>query len=70
LTVYLNKYNDKEGKSVVNENFDKFNKTQHNHQGEYLGSDRKQMPGLNDADYNNQSNTDKSVGATGRQYKG
>lgn len=55
---------------MVNENFDKFNKTQHNHQGEYLGSDRKQMPGLNDADYNNQSNTDKSVGATGRQYKG
>ncbi|WP_284036238.1 hypothetical protein [Neobacillus sp. 114] len=51
---------------MVNEDFDKFKKAQEKHQGEYLGSDRRQMPGLNDEDYNNQSITDKSPGATGR----
>jgi hypothetical protein len=51
---------------VVNQNFDKFRKVQEKHQGEYLGTDRKQPPGINDREYNNQSNTDKSVGATGR----
>lgn len=51
---------------MVNQNFDKFRKVQKNHEGEYLGSDRNQPPGLNDRDYNNQSNTDKSVGSTGR----
>lgn len=51
---------------MVNENFDKFAKTQQAHQGEYLGSAKNQKPGLNDAEYNNQDNTDKSVGATGR----
>lgn len=51
---------------MVNENFDRFNKSQKKHQGEYLGGDNRK-PGLNDAEYNNQSNTDKSVGATGRK---
>lgn len=53
---------------MVNVNVNRFIKAQH--KGEYLGSDRNQMPGLNDPDYNNRSNTDKSVGATGRRYKG
>jgi hypothetical protein len=52
---------------MVNENFDKFNKIQQAHESEYLGTDRKQKPGLNDPGYNNQSITDKSVGATGRK---
>nr|WP_263325041.1 hypothetical protein [Neobacillus sp. Marseille-Q6967] len=52
---------------MVNENFEKFRKEQEKHQGEYLGTDRPQMAGVNDRDYNNQSNTDKSVGATGRK---
>ncbi|WP_142384077.1 hypothetical protein [Neobacillus cucumis] len=51
---------------VVNENFDKFRKVELKHQGTYIGSDKNQQPGLNDRDYNNQSNTDKSPGATGR----
>jgi hypothetical protein len=54
---------------MVNENFDQFNKAQKKHQGEYLGTDRKQKPGINDRGYNNQDNTDKSVGATGRDLK-
>lgn len=57
----------KEGIKMVNENFEKFRKEQEKHQGEYLGTDRPQMAGVNDQDYNNQSNTDKSVGATGRK---
>ena len=52
---------------MVNENFNKFNKVQHQHQGEYLGSDKKQQPGLNDPEYNNQEDTDKAVGVTGRK---
>jgi hypothetical protein len=51
---------------MVNENFDKFNKVQQNHQGEYLGTDRRQQRGLNDEEYNNQEITDKAIGATGR----
>ncbi|MDP4103532.1 MAG: hypothetical protein Q8935_01150 [Bacillota bacterium] len=51
---------------MVNEDFEKFNKVQQQHQGEYLGTDRKQQPGLNDAEYNNQEITDKAIGATGR----
>ncbi|MEH7119847.1 hypothetical protein V7128_20860 [Neobacillus vireti] len=51
---------------MVNENFDKFRKVQREHQGKYIGSDQNGQPGLNDRDYNNQSNTDKSPGATGR----
>lgn len=56
----------KRGDPMVNENFDEFNKVQLKHQGEYLGSDRKQPPGINDQEYNNQEITDKAIGATGR----
>lgn len=52
---------------MVNENFDKFNKIQQKHQSDYVGSDGDQTPGKNDPKYNNQSDTDKSVGATGRK---
>ncbi|MBM7651898.1 hypothetical protein [Neobacillus cucumis] len=51
---------------MVNENFDQFRKVELKHQGKYIGSDKNQQPGLNDPEYNNQSNTDKSPGATGR----
>lgn len=52
---------------MVNLNFDKFRKVQMEHKGVYLGSDKNQQPGLNDEDYNNQSDTDKSVSATERK---
>ncbi|WP_187373124.1 hypothetical protein [Bacillus rubiinfantis] len=51
---------------MVNENFEKFRSVQRKHEGEYLGTDRKQPPGINDRGYNNQSNSDKSPGATGK----
>jgi hypothetical protein len=54
---------------MVNENFNKFKKEQQQHQGVYLGGD-KQPPGKNDPEYNNQENTDKAVGATGRNING
>jgi len=54
----------------MNENLSRFIKEQEKHQGEYLGTDKNQAPGLNDPEYNNQSNTDKSVGAAGRKFKG
>jgi hypothetical protein len=50
---------------VVNEDFKKFNTVQHQHQGEYFGTDKKQKPGVNDREYNNQDHTDISAGATG-----
>lgn len=53
---------------MVNKNFEKFRDTEMKHQGVYLGKNRNnQKPGINDDDYNNQSNTDKSVGAAGRK---
>jgi hypothetical protein len=57
------------GENMVNENLDKFNEIQLKHQGEYLGTDREQPPGLNDPRYNNQEITDKAIGATGRKQK-
>lgn len=51
---------------MVNENFERFNKVQQRHQGEYLGTDRNQTAGINDQEYNNQEIPDKSIGATGR----
>ncbi|WP_442595813.1 hypothetical protein [Neobacillus sp. D3-1R] len=54
---------------MVNENFDKFSEVQKKHQGVYIGG-KDQPPGLNDEEYNNQDNTDKSVGATGRKWRG
>ncbi|MBL4954434.1 hypothetical protein JK635_19945 [Neobacillus sp. YIM B02564] len=51
---------------MINPDFERFNQIQKKHQGEHLGTDRKQRAGLNDRDFNNQSITDKSPGATGR----
>lgn len=50
---------------MVNPDFDKFNEVQQAHRAEYLGGNKNQKPGLNDPEYNNQENTDKSPGATG-----
>lgn len=52
---------------MVNQNFEKFRQVQKKHQAEYIGTDRRQPPGQNDADFNNQSDTDKAPGATGRK---
>jgi hypothetical protein len=54
---------------MVNENFNKFKKEQQEHQSVYLGGANQQR-GKNDPEYNNQDNTDKSVGATGRSVNG
>ncbi|WP_157081467.1 hypothetical protein [Neobacillus soli] len=51
---------------MVNQNFDKFKQAQKEHHPQYLGGTKNQKPGLNDPEYNNQDNTDKSPGATGR----
>lgn len=57
---------------MVNENFDKFREEQKKHQAVYIGGSNttQQSPGLNDENYNNQEETDKSIGATGRDLKG
>ncbi|MFZ7944049.1 hypothetical protein [Bacillus sp. S3] len=52
---------------MVNYNFEKFRQEQREHKAEYIGSDKNKRPGLNDPEYNNQDNTDKSPGATGRE---
>lgn len=52
---------------MVNEDKDKFRQVQNEHLGKYIGGSNKEKPGrLNRDDYNTQENTDKSVGATGR----
>lgn len=65
--MYLKRRIKKRGDYVVNLNFEKFNKVQQAHRTEYLGGNKNQKPGLNDPEYNNQDNTDKSPGATGRE---
>jgi hypothetical protein len=57
---------------MVNQNFDKFREVQKKHQAVYIGGTNgsQQTPGINDKNYNNQEDTDKSVGATGRNLKG
>ncbi|WHY91047.1 hypothetical protein QNK12_25970 [Neobacillus cucumis] len=60
------KYSQKRGNQVVNENWNEFNKIQQKHRGSYLGSEKRQQPGMNDPEYNSAEDTDKSVGATGR----
>lgn len=50
---------------MVNENFSQFRRAQKKHEGKYLGGTN-QKRGLNDEEYNNQKDTDKSPGATGR----
>lgn len=54
---------------MVNEDFRKFHKAQQEHQGKYIGADRKQRYEVKDPEYNNQKDTDKSVGATGREIE-
>jgi hypothetical protein len=50
---------------VVNENFYSFKRSQR--KSSYLGSESRQKGVVNDESYNNQSDTDKSPGATGRK---
>jgi hypothetical protein len=53
---------------MVNMNFDKFIKSQKNHEGRYLGKGD-QQEGINDKEYNNRGLSDKNVGATGRNIE-
>jgi hypothetical protein len=57
---------------MVNENFNKFREEQKKHPAVYIGGTNStlQSPGLNDENYNNQEDTDKSIGTTGRNLKG
>lgn len=56
---------------MVNLNFKKFNEVQQKHKGTYIGSNQEQNnPTVNDPEYNNHSDTDISVGATGREVLG
>ncbi|NMD69958.1 hypothetical protein HHO41_06625 [Bacillus sp. DNRA2] len=53
---------------MVNEEFEKFNSVQKKHQSAYVSNETLKNNGsLNKDDYNTQSNTDKSIGTTGRQ---
>ncbi|MEK5523042.1 MULTISPECIES: hypothetical protein [Heyndrickxia] len=54
---------------MVNQNFEKFHKLQEKHKSSYLGKDTDQKQLNPDPEYNNQSNTDKAIGATGRELK-
>lgn len=54
---------------MVNEDFKKFREVQKKHEGVYLGGEN-QEPRINDESYNNQEETDKSVGATGSKQRG
>jgi hypothetical protein len=51
---------------MVNQDFDKFRRLQKEHKSDYVGSDRPHEQTANDKHYNNNSNTDISPGATGR----
>jgi hypothetical protein len=51
---------------MVNLNFDRFNKIQKQHKSTYIGTEDQYQKGKNDPNYNNQMNTDKHPGATGR----
>jgi len=51
---------------MVNQNFDKFRKTQSKHTSVYVGSDQVNNRKEIDGSFNGQSNTDESVGAKGR----
>ncbi|MBM7660930.1 hypothetical protein JOC85_001702 [Bacillus mesophilus] len=51
---------------MVNQDFEKFNKNQQAHKSTYVGSDRPHEQTSNDPNYNNNEETDKSPGLTGR----
>jgi hypothetical protein len=55
---------------MVNENFDRFKKEQQKHKSTYLGSEAdSNRPGSSNPNYNGRGNTDKNVGATGRNIE-
>jgi hypothetical protein len=54
---------------MVNTNFNKFKRIQQNHTSTYLGSNKEQKASVNDESYNDQSNSDISIGATGRDQR-
>lgn len=52
---------------MVNLNFNKFKQEQNDHKPAYLSNDKSENQGdFNKNDYNSQEDTDKSVGAAGR----
>ena len=52
---------------MVNEDLDRFTKVAKKHSTGVIEDGKSQHRGLNASSYNNQSDTDKSVGATGRK---
>lgn len=56
---------------LVNNNFDRFNHAQQKHKSTYIGNKDTQNPGgFNQSNYNSQEDTDKSIGASGRNPSG
>jgi hypothetical protein len=51
---------------MVNQDFERFRKEQQAHKATYVGSDKPHNQASNDSDYNNNEETDKSPGLTGR----
>ncbi|WP_456278368.1 hypothetical protein [Bacillus sp. AK128] len=51
---------------MVNQDFERFKKEQQAHKATYIGSDHQHQQTSNDANYNNNEETDKSPGLTGR----
>lgn len=71
ITVGKEKLMKKKGRfAMINWDFDQFKKTQQKHKATYIGSDKEQKTGVNDPSYNNEHDTDKAVGATGREVLG
>lgn len=52
---------------MVNQNFEKFSKIQKEHEPQYVGSNREHKQTVNDPEYNNNEETDKAPGLTGRE---
>ncbi|MFD1736322.1 hypothetical protein ACFSCX_07060 [Bacillus salitolerans] len=52
---------------MVNQDFDKFRKEQEEHQAKYIGSNKIHTQSSNDPNYNNNEETDKAPGLTGRE---
>jgi hypothetical protein len=59
-------------KKLVNKNFERFNKEQQKHKSTYIGNidNSRNLGDFNHSSYNSQEDTDKSVGATGRNTNG
>lgn len=55
-------------KNMVDQDFDKFRNVQKKHRPTYLGvTNDEKKAAINDPEYNNQEDTDKSIGAIGRE---